>query len=99
MPPPKVMTVVSALVPVDKEQHLVEGYRRLVAGAKPDGLLRTELLQGRDGRWVVQTLWRDLATVVALRQSGQPPAVLALLDSLQLEHSHEALTVQEEYAG
>ncbi|GHI07902.1 hypothetical protein AQI88_33495 [Streptomyces cellostaticus] len=66
----QVLTEVSAIVPPDREGELVTAYRELVAGPLPEGLLRTELLSGRDGRWRIQTLWRNRAALDAMRAAA-----------------------------
>ncbi len=91
------MTSVSAVVPADREDALVEGYRSLVAGDKPEGLLRSELLRGQDGRWVIQTVWRDRAAIMAARSSGEPPAALRLLQRVGAESVHDVLAIEEQY--
>ena len=40
----------------------------------PGGLVRTELLRGRDRQWRIQTLWRDRAALDAMRSAPEPPA-------------------------
>ncbi|MEV5878347.1 hypothetical protein AB0L75_29810 [Streptomyces sp. NPDC052101] len=70
----EVLTEVSAVVAPEREADLVAAYRDLVAGPLPDGLVRTELLSGPDGRWRIQTLWRDRAALEAMRTAAEPPA-------------------------
>ncbi|MFJ3728917.1 hypothetical protein ACIPYQ_41070 [Streptomyces sp. NPDC090045] len=40
--------------------------------------MRTELLSGQDGRWRIQTLWRDRAALDAMRAAPDGPAALRL---------------------
>lgn len=83
------------VVPPGQEADLVAGYRELTADVpRPDGLLRSELLRGQGGRWVVQTLWRDRQAVLAARDSGTPPAALVLAERVGAEHSHDVLVVE-----
>ncbi|HEX5333918.1 MAG TPA: antibiotic biosynthesis monooxygenase [Cellulomonas sp.] len=70
----KVMTEVSAIVEPGREADLLDGFRRLLAEPKPDGLERTELLRARDGAWRIQTLWRDQAALDRMRAAPEPPA-------------------------
>jgi hypothetical protein len=63
----RILTEVSAVVAPEREVDLVAAYRDLVAHPVPDGLLRTELLRGQNGRWCIQTLWRDRAALDAMR--------------------------------
>ncbi len=97
MPTPKIMTSVSAIVPVDREADFLDGFRQLIAGQHPDGLLRFELLRGQGGKWLIQTLWRDREAIMAARRSGEPPAALRLLNSVGAKHTHDVLTVEEEH--
>jgi len=89
-----VITVVAATVGEDQESALVDGFRAMTAGPKPEGLLRSELLRGQDGAWQIQTLWRDFASLRAAREAGEPPAALVLVDGLGLEHSHTFYVVE-----
>src|SRR4051794_13689173 len=71
----QVLTEVSAIVAPAREADLVAAYRELVARPLPDGLVRSELLSGQDGRWRIQTLWRDRAALDAARAAPDgPPA-------------------------
>ncbi|MFJ1702766.1 antibiotic biosynthesis monooxygenase [Kitasatospora sp. NPDC088346] len=63
----QVLSEVSGRIAEDREAGFVTAYRALVAGELPDGLLRTELLRGPDRHWRVQSLWRDLAALEAVR--------------------------------
>lgn len=65
----EVLSEVSGTVPPEREHELVAAYRELVGRPLPAGLVRTELLSGPDGRWRVQTLWRDRAAFDAVRAS------------------------------
>lgn len=94
----KIMTAVSAVVPEEREAEFMDGYRALNATSKPDGLLRTELLRGRDGGFVIQTVWRDRDALMAARDPNTPPPALALLDKVGASHSRDVLTVEEEHA-
>jgi len=92
-----VVTTVDTTVSPDREQELLDGFRQLNEGDPPDGLVRSELLRGRDGSWRIQTTWRDMEALLALRQSEQPPPALALLDRLGAEHSHAVFSVEQRY--
>lgn len=94
----KIMTAVAADVPKEREAEFLEGYRALQSASKPDGLLRTELLRRREGGFVIQTVWRDRDALMAARHPSQPPPALALLDEVGASHSHDVLTVEQEYA-
>ena len=83
-----VVTSVDATVSPDLETSLIEGYERVIASDRPDGLLHAELLRGQDGAWRLQSTWRDMDALMAARQSGNPPAALLLLQSLGIESTH-----------
>jgi hypothetical protein len=76
--PGEILTDVSATVAADRERDLLMGYRELLAQPVPEGLVRTELLRGREGQWRIQTLWRDRAALDAMRAGSEPPAALLL---------------------
>ena len=90
-----IVTVVDAVVPADREAELIQGFRRMAAGSTPDGLVRTELLRGQEGRWRIQTTWRDREAVIALRARGEGPAAMRLLDAVGATHTHTVYTVEE----
>lgn len=92
-----VVVAITADVPAGREDDLVKGFRELATGPAPPGMKRTELLRLRDGGWRIQTLWENLDALLALRQSGTPPAALQLLDRIGAEHSHEVLFVNQSY--
>jgi hypothetical protein len=94
-----VMTIVDAKVDPAREAELLEGYRLISEGDWPAGLLRTELLRGREGAWRVQSTWRSLDALRALRATGARPLMLDLLDRLGAVHSHDVFTVQLAYAS
>lgn len=94
---PRVVTTVDCTVPPDREQELRDGFRRMNEGERPDGLLHSELLRAREGAWRIQTTWRDMESLMALRQHGESPAALALLDRLGADHSHAVFTVEQRY--
>ncbi|HET9631079.1 MAG TPA: antibiotic biosynthesis monooxygenase [Terrabacter sp.] len=73
-----IMTVVSAVVPQDREADLVAAFEDLLHQPLPDGLLQTQLLRGAEGRWRVESLWRDRAALEAMRAATDAPAAPAL---------------------
>ena len=58
--PGEVMTEVSAIIPADRADDVPAAFAELAQRPVPDGLLRTELLAGREGEWKIQSLWRRL---------------------------------------
>ena len=91
------ITVVDASVAPEREQELLDGFRQLNQGPKPDGFVRSELLRRLDGGWRIQTTWRDREALMAVRASGRPPAALALLDQVGAEHGHAVFTVEQSF--
>jgi quinol monooxygenase YgiN len=89
----QILTSVSAEVDPSRNGELVDAFSALVAGALPDGLVRTELLRGQDGTWRIQSLWRDRAALMAARESGERPAALVLFERVGAQHAHEVFTV------
>jgi len=87
------LTVVTATVEASREAELVDGFRRLLAEPLPDGVIRTELLRGRDGTWRVETLWRDRAALESVRTGGESPAALELFRSVGADHEHDVFFV------
>ncbi|MFJ8161832.1 hypothetical protein ACIRBY_12930 [Streptomyces sp. NPDC096136] len=70
-----VLSEVSGVVAAEREADLVAAYRELLTHPLPDGLVRTELLAGEDGHWRIQSLWRDHASLDAVRAApGGAPA-------------------------
>ena len=90
----QVVTAVDAHIEPEQESALIEGYRRMTNESQPDGLLRSDLLRGQDGAWRIQTTWRDIESLMALRKAGHPPAALVLLEGIGAEHSHGWFTVE-----
>ncbi|MGK4584257.1 antibiotic biosynthesis monooxygenase [Kitasatospora sp. HPMI-4] len=81
----RVLSEVSAVVAAERETELVDSYRELVSGPLPDGLIRTELLRGPGGRWRVQSLWRDLESLEAVRANPRLAAAPRLFAQLGAE--------------
>ncbi|MFE0583079.1 MULTISPECIES: hypothetical protein [unclassified Streptomyces] len=94
-----ILTEVSAVVPAGREADLVTAYRELVARPLPDGLIRTELLSGPDGRWRIQTLWRDLAALDAMRAAPEGPAAPRLFRDVGAEPELGLFDVRVRYTA
>ena len=93
-----VLTEVRAMVHPSREDDFVAGFRRLVAGPTPDGLLRSELVR-TGGEWRIQTLWRDREALEAMRSGGDEPAAPALFRSVGSEPELTVLEVVVTTAG
>lgn len=70
----QILTEVAATVADERTADLQQGYVALQQGPLPDGLLRTELLEGPGRRWRIQALWRDRAALDAMQSSEEPAA-------------------------
>lgn len=92
----RILTEVSAVIDEQGGAALVDGFRALLSGPVPDGLLRTELLRGDHGQWRIQTLWRDRTALDAMRAAVDAPAAPQLFRSVGAEPT---LTVLEVRAG
>jgi quinol monooxygenase YgiN len=92
-----VVTVVDATIDPAREADLLEGFRALVAAEKSDAIVRSELLRGQDGAWRIQTTWRDMAALKAVREAGKPHMMQLLLESLGAVHSQAFFFVAESY--
>ena len=89
------LTEVVAVVSADKASEVRPAFLALLEKPLPDGLLRTELLEGADGHWRIQSLWRDQAALDAMRAGSEPPAAPALFRALGAEPALTILRVQE----
>lgn len=83
--PGEIMTEVRAIVPRERAEDVPVAFAALAQRPLPDGLLRTELLAGRDGEWKIQSVWRDQAALDAMRAAAEPPAAPALFRQLGAE--------------
>jgi hypothetical protein len=92
---PRVITAIDAHVDPELEADLLNGYRELFNGQQPDGMIGSMLLRGQGGAWRIQTTWRDFDALLAVHNSGRPPAALELLDRLGAEHSHTVFVVEQ----
>ncbi len=95
--PERILTEVTATVAVDREADLIDGFRRLLSGPFPEGLLRTELLRGTDHQWRIQTLWRDRAALDLMRRAADPPAAPALFRLVGADPSLQVLELELAY--
>jgi hypothetical protein len=90
----RLITSVSAVVESARGSELMDGFRELIHGAMPEGLLRTEQLRGQDGTWRIQSLWRDRDALLAARDSREPLAALELFRRVGPDHTHEVFTME-----
>ena len=92
--PGEIMTEVSAIVAGERTGDVLAAFTELAQRPLPDGLLRTELLKGRDGEWKIQSLWRDRAALDVMRAGPEPPAAPALFRQLGAEPELWIYTLQ-----
>lgn len=95
----KVVTFLSAEVPPGRVDEFVEGFRKMLDGPIPDGMLNSELLYGESGTWIMHTTWRDRAALQAARKPVKPPTI-ALCERVGATFSGDllAVEVEKEYA-
>ncbi len=96
--PARILTEVSATVDADQEAELVKRFREMTARGTPEGLVRTELLRGPNRQWRIQTLWRDRASLDAMRAGPEPPAAPRLFSQVGAEASLQVLQVEFDYS-
>lgn len=94
----RVLTEVSATVDEEREAELVRRFQEMTARGAPVGLLRTELLHGPDGQWRIQTLWRDRASLDAMRGGSEPPAAPQLFKEVGAEAALQVYEVAYAYS-
>jgi hypothetical protein len=78
----EVVTEVIANVSGEHADDVPGAFAELLQQPLPEGLLRTELLCGRDGEWRIQSLWRDQAALATMRAGTEPPAAPTLFRRL-----------------
>jgi ketosteroid isomerase-like protein len=93
----QVVTAIDAVVIPERSAELVDGFRTMSERARPDGLVRSELLRGHYGLWRIQTTWRDSEALTTVRNSGEPPAALRLLDALGAHHTHAVFSIEQSH--
>jgi hypothetical protein len=73
----RVLTILEAHVPTDRQADLRGAYGSVAREAFPPGLLRSTLLQATNDRtlWRIETLWESRETLDAMRGTGTPRGV------------------------
>jgi heme-degrading monooxygenase HmoA len=94
---PRILTVVTATVASDREDELLAGFQSLAAAPIPDGLLRTQLLQGADSDWLIQSLWRDRDALDNMRAGSEAPAAPRLFHSVGADTSLQIFEIKIEH--
>jgi len=82
-----ILTVLEATVPEGKESLLEAAFKAAGSSPKPNGLLRSELLRDsrEPSRWRIATLWESREALLAMRNSGAPPAGILMFRSADAE--------------
>jgi quinol monooxygenase YgiN len=80
-----VLTIVTADVDQARAEELIAAYEMLLTGGLPDGLLQTQLLGDGQGHWAIHSMWRDRASLDAMRAASEPPAAPALFRRFSAE--------------
>lgn len=91
----QVVTVVGASVDATRGHELTTAFQALGRAPLPEGVLGTELLRGPEGRWRIQTHWRDRASLEALLSGSETPTAKRIFQQVGAESS---LTVFESVA-
>jgi hypothetical protein len=92
----RVVTLVNAVVDAAREVELVEGYRRMVDGDRPDGLLRSELLRGQEGGLAHPDDLAGHGRAHGGPEVGQPACRLELLNGIGAQRvSHDWYSVEQ----
>ena len=75
---PRVVTVLQASVPAERQGELQAAYRAAADDGFPPGLIRSVLLQDANDRtlWRIQTLWESRQHLDAMRGKGTPRGLL-----------------------
>jgi hypothetical protein len=76
----RVLSVVSAIVDLQREDDLTAAYFELITEeALPPGLILTLLLKGASGEWKIHSLWRNREALDRMRGAlgpGEVPGVV-----------------------
>jgi heme-degrading monooxygenase HmoA len=94
---PHILTVVTATIDPDRGDELLAGFQKLAAAPIPDGLLRTQLLQGANSEWIIQSLWRDRDALDNMRAASEPPAAPRLFHSVGADPSLQIFEIMIEH--
>jgi hypothetical protein len=95
----RILTEVSATVPSDRAGAVLAAYRALLEKPLPDGMIRTQLVEGPDDAWRIQSLWRDQTALDTMRAGPEPPAAPLLFRNLGVEPTLTILQVRDESRG
>ena len=67
------VTVTEGRVAPEREDDLRSAWEETASA--PAGLIQSTLVRGEDGTWRIITFWESRDAVMAMRASGEPPAL------------------------
>jgi heme-degrading monooxygenase HmoA len=67
------VTVTEGRVAPEREDDLRSAWEETASA--PAGLIQSTLVRGEDGTWRIITFWESKDAVMAMRASGEPPAL------------------------
>lgn len=67
------VTITEGAVAPEREDDLRSAWEETVSA--PAGLIQSTLVRGEDGTWRIITFWESREAVMAMRASGEPPAL------------------------
>lgn len=67
------VTVTEGRVAREREDDLRSAWEETASA--PAGLIQSTLVRGEDGTWRIITFWESRDAVMAMRASGEPPAL------------------------
>ena len=70
---PVFVTVTEGRVAPEREDDLRSAWEETASA--PAGLIQSTLVRGEDGTWRIITFWESRDAVIAMRASGEPPAL------------------------
>ena len=94
-----VFSLVRGKILATRVDEVVATYQAALAAGPPPGIVKTYLLSDGTGTVVVATVWRDRATLDAMRRTGQEPFAPRLIREAGGEPSAEFFDVIAESAA
>lgn len=88
------VTIVQGEVDSAREGDLRSAWKQRTAGQLPAGFIESSLLRSEDGTWRIATVWESKEAVMAMRESGEPPAALAMFEAAGSSPSVSMCTVE-----
>jgi len=88
------VTIVEGAVETAREGDLRSAWEETIAAALPAGFIESSLLRTEDGTWRVVTVWESKEAVMAMRDSGEPPAAPLMFERAGTRPSVSMWTVE-----